>query len=513
MNKKRNTISTSLSKYLVISLFAIGMAGHLTGCAMGGSSDESTATNEETFAEESSGDFANGEEVAEGEASAEHTEGEVAESSGEAAPEDAVEGEMAKEDGAGKEGADDLALDDENKDKAKGDVAAADDELSLDDEEGLPTDIAANEPAPAEPAPIVDEPSAAPTDAPVFADAPTDTNDKAEAPMEAPADSMAAAPSEPAAWVPLKKMKTAAFSAGGANLNRVYVARPGETRAGIAQKIYGDKARSKDLLKWNGFLGRGVKTGDKIYYSSPTNPTDTNMMTYYEDVGIPAQNYVSRDGDNIREVSKTLLGNKESWKEVWATNMDVQSKGDIPAGLNIRYWPEGSAAAAPMLAQNPPAEMPPVDPMAGQQPPPMDPLAQNPPPAVNHADPLAPPPADPLAPNDPLAMQQPPQMPHDPVAVAPTSTPASVPPAVGSTNEVPPPAPPTEPPAAPAEPKTPKHHAAAEPGMHEGGTEEADNMMMMGLAGIVVLAAGAVFFLMRRSRSRKVDLTQTTQVG
>ena len=38
-------------------------------------------------------------------------------------------------------------------------------------------------------------------------------------------------------------------------------------------------------------------------------------------------------------------------------------------------------------------------------------------------------------------------------------------------------------------------------------------MMMMGLSGIILLAAGAVFFMIRRNKSRKVDLTQTTQVG
>ena len=494
MNNIRTTFYTSLSKRLLIALLSIGVAGHLTGCAMGGSSDETTADGGETFAEESSGDFAEGDEPVDGE--------EVAE--GDEAPADGEEGTEVAEGDAAAEGddmaaevegtevaeGDDMSLDG---DAGSGDVAAMDDdELSLDDEEGLPSDIASNDLG-AEPAPIIDEPAAAPTDAPVFADNATDV----------PSDSVSSAdsaPSEPTAWVPVKKVKSASFMAGDTNLNRVYLARAGDTRPGISQKIYGDKTHSKDLLKWNGFLARGVKTGDKIYYASPTNPTDTNMLTYYEDVGVPAQNYVSRDGDNIREVSKTLLGDKDSWKEVWATNPDVESKGDIAAGLNIRYWPDGSAPAAPVMAQNP-ADIPPADPMMGQ-----DPLAQQGMPPVAGNDPLAQPPADVLAPNDPVGM--PPQDPggmamNDPLA-QPTGTPASVPPAVGTT-EPPPPPPPADP---PADTRT----AGTDPAMGHG-TEEADNMMMMGLAGIVLLAAGAVFFLMRRSRSRKVDLTQTTQVG
>lgn len=451
------------------------MAGHLAGCAMGGSSDEEAAgTGDETFAEESSGDFAEGEEPAEGEEAP--ADGEVAEGEEAPAEGDDLESEVAEAGadaapGEGDElGGDDLAVD--GGDELAGDLAAeGDDELSLDDEGGLPSDVAGNDQPP-----IIDEPAAAPTDAPVFADA---------AP-EAPVD---AAPAEPKVWAPLKKMKTAAFDAGGTNLNRCYVARPGDTKQGVAEKLYGDKKRAKDLSKWNGFLSRGVKTGDKIYYSSPTNPTDTNMMTYYEDIGVPSQNYATRDGDNIREVAKTLLGDKESWKEIWVTNQDIESKGDLASGLNVRYWPEGSAPA-PILAGTDPA--PPQDPSV------MDPLAAQQPPPTGNPDPLAIPPADPLspgglAPNDPVALNPP-----DPVA-APTGTPASeAPPVVGSTEQPPP----TEKPPRPV---------AVDPSV--AGTEEADNMMMMGLGGIVLLAAGAVFFLMRSRRSRKVDLTQTTQVG
>lgn len=522
MNYIRSTFYTSFSKRLLISLLAIGMAGHLTGCAMGDSSDEATADGGETFAEESVGDFEEDGEVADGdEAPADGEEStEVAEADGAEGEDVALEGDdLSAEvaESAEGDGGDDMALED---DAAAGDLAAneGDDELSLDDEEGLPADIASSETAPtdmAEPAPAIEEPPTAPTDAPVFADNSTDLSTEAP-PTEGLTDGMSAATdvavaTEAPTWVPVKKVKSAAFMVGDANLNRVYLARAGETRPDIAQKIYGDKSRSKDLLKWNGFLARGVKVGDKIYYSSPTNPTDTSMLTYYEDVGIPAQNYVSRDGDNIREVSRTLLGDKDSWKEVWATNPDVESKGDIASGMNLRYWSADAVAPetpAPVLAHNDDHMAPPADTMV------QDPLAQNPPAGPGVSDPLNVPPADVLAPNDPVAQLnnmdpaaqqlQDPTM-ADPMA-QPTGTPASIPPAIGTTEL--PPAPPMDPPAAPAEPKV----AAAEPTAHSG-TEEADDMMMMGLAGIILLAAGAVFVLMRRNRSRKVDLTQTTQVG
>lgn len=497
-----STISTSLSKRLLISLFSIALAINVAGCSSSGSSDEESAGGEETFAEESSGDFEDGEvaegdegadeggEVAEGEEGAEAgDEGSTEVADGDDLESEDLDGEMADSDGAG---AEDGGLDE----GGSTDVAATDDDdLSLDDEEGLPDDVAGGEMA--EPAAPIEEPATPPTDAPVFAE--ESTPPASDPVMEEPV--------APRAYLPLLKVKSAAFEAGGTNLNRVYVGRPGDTVKSVSEKLYGDSGRQKDLKKWNSFLSRGVKVGDKIYYSSPTNPTDTSMLTYYEDVSIPAQNYVSRDGDNIREVSKTLLGHNDSWKEIWSTNPDVESKGDIPAGLNIRYWPADVAAPAPILAQQPdPMTAPPVDPMAGQ-PGGFDPLVGGQQPGG--MDPLAQPPADPLAQPggfDPLAQNQPPV---DPLA---QPTPASDPLAMGTT-EPPPPPPMDPPPAPPADPVSDPAMQASNNQPGDASSAEADQMMTMGLAGIVLLAAGAVFFLMKRNRSRKIDLTQTTQVG
>ncbi len=497
--------NASFTKRLLVSLLTIGVALHLSGCSTSSSTDESASGGDETFAEESDGDYSEDGDVASEESSSDS--GETADATEEAAGEDDLGDEVA--DAGKKESDDDMNLDEEGGD-AVADNKEGEDDLSLDDEEGLPEDVAQNA-APAEPVPEV-APAPAPSDAPVFAEQPADSTPVAAEPP--PVDTSTEAPVAPA-WVPVKKIKTAAFASGDANLNRVYLARPGDTRQSVAEKIYGDKKRSKDLLKWNSYLSRGMKTGDKVYYQSATNPTDATMLTYYEDIGAPAQTYTSRDGDNIRAVSKSLLGSDESWKEVWATNMDVESKGDIPAGLNIRYWPDGTAAA-PVLANNaetPPAVDPmaaPTDPMAAPQGAPQDPGAMPPgndPLAMN---PTPPPPADPLA--------QPPMPPGDPLAAAPTATPASDPMAAGAVaamppSEPPPPPPPAEPPSAAPAPVEhgQQQHAGAEPAA--AGTEEADNMMMMGLSGIILLAAGAVFFMIRRNKSRKVDLTQTTQVG
>jgi hypothetical protein len=66
-------------------------------------------------------------------------------------------------------------------------------------------------------------------------------------------------------------------------------------------------------------------------------------------------NYSAREGENIREISQSLLGHPRSWMEVWASNLEIESKGALEAPYQIRYW-EGAPArpAAPTLAQTAP---------------------------------------------------------------------------------------------------------------------------------------------------------------
>lgn len=189
----------------------------------------------------------------------------------------------------------------------------------------------------------------------------------------------------------LKKVKAAPFKQGGVLANTVYIARDGDNMDSVAQKT---GASAKDLKKVNSFLSRGVKVGDKIYYNSAKRPTDADrMLTYYEDNGIPEQLYTSKAGENIKDVAKNLLGHKDSWKELWATNA-VESKGALDEGTSLRYWPSG-AVEAPNMAAN---EPPPIQ----------EPTAELPPPPAPDAAAAAaiapPPPAEP----PPAAMPEPP---------------------------------------------------------------------------------------------------------
>ncbi len=205
---------------------------------------------------------------------------------------------------------------------------------------------------------------------------------------------------KPKTSVPLQKMATAPWQVGSTWYNTVYFARPGDSLSKISNKIYGDGKHVKELKKGNPtYSSREVQPGDKVYYNSPKRSEDSSkLITYFEDNGIAPKTYVAKTGDNIRKVSKELLGYKNAWKEVWSYNL-VESKAEIEEGTEIKYWPDEATVAAATTA---PAEMntPPPPPEAAMAPPPPPPIEPPPPPPeAAMAPPPPPPPPEAAAPH------------------------------------------------------------------------------------------------------------------
>lgn len=231
--------------------------------------------------------------------------------------------------------------------------AAEDQELAQNDEPTLesldsPSTADLNEPAEKDgsgDAPTTPEPSV---------DNPKDLNAAADIPNEETAGG--SSPAEPAGssgrgWVPVKKIRSEPFRQNGRLMNSVYIVRSDSNLAGVSQKLFG-KNREKILLEDNPHLARGLKTGDKVYYNSPLRPDDsTTMKVSYDDVGAVAEEYVTRVGDNIRVFSKKLLGFPDSWKEIWSTNANVESKDVVDQGLTLRYWRDDLGSLNTKLAK------------------------------------------------------------------------------------------------------------------------------------------------------------------
>jgi hypothetical protein len=299
------------------------------------------------------------------------------------------------------------------------------------------------------------------------------------------------APVEKPKTVSLKKVEAVPFSRDGVLLNAVYVVRPKDNYRKVASMIYGDESKHAELRKLN--PGVVPRVGDKIYYNSPLRPADdTKVLNFFEDKGIVNEVYIAKEGDDLKKVSRELLGHKDSWKEIWATN-GLESKDKLEAGTELRYWKSEVVTTTPPMGEvamnnaQPPADMalPPV--MELPPPPPMAEMAPPPP-----AD-MAPPPPPEMAPPPPMAEMAPPPPPP--------------------TAELPPPPPP---PVEALNPPPPPPVAKKAPGLDEAGSGgmDQDMMFMLGGAGIAAAAVAALIIIRKRRQNREMAAAfNDTQVG
>lgn len=280
-------------------------------------------------------------------------------------------------------------------------------------------------------------------------------------------------PEPPKRIIPLQKMVSAPYKRGSKNINTIYVAREGDTTTSVSKKIFG-KENADELKKDNPtFARREMKVGDKVYYSSPKRPDDESaMLTYYEDMGLTPEVYLSQPGDNIRTVAQNLLGHPDSWKEIWALNPDVESKGDLPEGTRLRYWPkDAGGVAAPVVADNEGFS----GDVATSTPPETDASGT----ATGTTETAAPPMPEDTMPPPPVAEVAPPPPPIE-----------AAPPPVA---EVAPPPPVAE--VTPPPPQAASNTAAF--------GDDPDQMMALGAGAILLLAAVALFIIIRKKRARR----------
>ncbi len=329
--------------------------------------------------------------------------------------------------------------------------------------------------------PPADTTMAPPADVPV---AGVDPGGTAPTPVDAPPVEEASKKA-PASY---QKAKTTPYTEGDQLLNAVYVARPKDSFKSVAKLIYGDAKKSSELKKANPGMS-SLRVGDKVYYNSPQRPTDDQkMLSFYEDTGLMPEVYVAKEGDDLKKVSKNLMGFDNAWKELYALN-PVDSKTGIPAGTELRYWkpapkePTFSNASKEIASGKSEMPPPPTDLAASMNniPPPPSEMPPPPPPAAE----LPPPPAPDMAA----------QMPPPPQPVA----------------ELPPP-PPPEPVAPPPPPPMAKKSAPKEPPPQEG----MDNDMVMALGGGGILLVGFVAIMALRKRKQAKEMAAAfneTQVG
>jgi len=287
----------------------------------------------------------------------------------------------------------------------------------------------------------------------------------------------------------LQKIIAQPWRDGDVLFNAVYFARGGESFSSISKKIYGTSKKQDLLKKGNPGISK-VKAGDALYYSSANRPDDdTKVLTFAEDNGLAPEVYVSKAGDNLKVLSKKLLGYSGAWKEVWATN-NIESTTEVPEGTELRYWkPE---TKSPAIAKAAPQE------------PPQQPVVMNEaPPAPTTA-------AEATMPAPPTDGANLPQVANE---IPPSTNDAAV--AAATSQELPPPPPPA------VIPQDPPMNLAKEKSKDEKSAEVApadviDQETLNMLIALAIVSAGVVAFVIVRKKRKNKEMEQileSTQVG
>jgi len=335
-------------------------------------------------------------------------------------------------------------------------------------------------------------PSETPSETPSVADSTTDSSSDSVSPdtgLEksiATAGTTASTYSSASSGGSLQKVALTPWRVNGVLYNAVYFAKPGDTLKGISKIVYGSD-RTKDLKKGNPmFKSRSVKPGDKVYYTSSSRPQDdTRVLSFYEDQGMQPEVYVAKDGDSVKSVSKELFGYRDGWKELYSMN-SFESKGTLPAGTEIRYFPMTKQApvvaqnnvASPAETQTPPVQMVTPKPEMAMAPPPQE--------MVPPAETTPPPPSEAMA-------ELPPPPPPPPMETPQEMAPPPPPPAVA---------------------ETPKRPVVAEESMEAPPVWE-DTTVMLGAGALALIAIGGVFVVRSRKKRQQeeLDAALNQQVG
>lgn len=162
--------------------------------------------------------------------------------------------------------------------------------------------------------------------------------------------SFAATPKPRTSVASAPKIPGRALTRGGKTLNRYYFLRQGDTAKSVSNLIYGNPGQTANLKKAN----KGSWTpGKVVYYTSALQADDAQMVSFYEEHNLTAENYTVRKGETMSSIAKAKLGHRMSWKEIAVTN-GLTSPNNLDRGQQIRIYTDLRPAAPPVeMAQAP----------------------------------------------------------------------------------------------------------------------------------------------------------------
>ena len=117
-----------------------------------------------------------------------------------------------------------------------------------------------------------------------------------------------------------------------------YVVKKGDTLGDIAQNIYGDKSRWRDLARWSGFSNPHlIFPGNLVYYQY----TEQSAAFAQQYENQPKSEVVVQAGDSLSGIAERVYGDPTHWVIIWRHNGHVTNPDRIEVGQVITYPQQG----------------------------------------------------------------------------------------------------------------------------------------------------------------------------
>lgn len=122
-----------------------------------------------------------------------------------------------------------------------------------------------------------------------------------------------------------------------------YYIRSGDTLATIAQKIYGNKVKWKELASQNNLIDADrIYAGDVIYYT--VDQKSKEFADSYESA--PRKSVTVASGDTLSSIAAKVYGSQSEWRTLWKENPQVRNPDLITSGMVLSFREFSGAATA-----------------------------------------------------------------------------------------------------------------------------------------------------------------------
>ena len=117
-----------------------------------------------------------------------------------------------------------------------------------------------------------------------------------------------------------------------------YVVKKGDTLGDIAQNIYGDKSKWRDLARWSGFSNPHLIFPGNLVYYQYTEQSAAFAQKYESQ---PKAEVVVQAGDSLSGISARVYGDPTHWVIIWRHNGHIANPDRIEVGQVITYPQQG----------------------------------------------------------------------------------------------------------------------------------------------------------------------------